>query len=120
MQFRVSNHAVEKYRERALGCPERSRGDDLLRQVIIEHVLLAPMRRSGGCLVVECGPLVPKSKKPHEMRLADVNYTFVIDEAVVVTVLGYRMRASKKAWKKRRIRRQRELRARMQATVTHR
>jgi hypothetical protein len=53
---------------------------------------------------VECGPLIPKTRG-WDMTVACVTHTYVIEQRVVVTVLGYGMRTSRKLNRlKRRIR----------------
>ena len=63
------------------------------------------MRRTAGCLVVECGPLRPKRRRPSKLILASITHTFVIDDGVVITTLGYGMKSDRIVTARRRIRR---------------
>jgi hypothetical protein len=105
--LRISHHAVQQYRTRAILCCERSRSNETLRQVMADQVQYRSWRCAGGeTFVVECGPVVPKAKKPWEYKIASITHTFVIETQTIVTVLGYMMRPNKRAIQRRR-RRQR-------------
>jgi hypothetical protein len=105
--LKISRHAVQQYRVRVVLCCERSRPDSVLRQAIADQVRFRSWRNAGGeTFVVECGPVVPKAKKPWEYKLASITHTFVIECQTVVTVLGYLMRPNKRMIQRRR-RRQR-------------
>lgn len=104
--IQVSRHAVEQYRARVLGCPERSRTDGALRKIIKDQADKGSWHLAGGeTFVVAQGPLVPRRKKPWEMTVRHPTYTLVIQCRTVVTVLGYGMRATRE--KARKIRRRR-------------
>jgi hypothetical protein len=108
--LKITTHAIWQYRKRAVHCCERDRSDQALRTVIEKQVLDGNWRLAGGdTFVVECGPLVPKKKKPWEYKTASVSYTFVVERRSVVTVLGFMMRPNPRAVQKRR-RRQRLMR----------
>jgi hypothetical protein len=44
----VTSHAVQRYRERVLGCPERERFDSTLRNRILEQIYWFKWRPLGG------------------------------------------------------------------------
>jgi hypothetical protein len=117
----VSRHAVEQYRARVLCCPERRRSDAALRERIAAQAERGNWRLVGGeTFAVEEGPLVPRRKRPWEMKVAHPLFTLVIERRCIVTVLGYMMRPTRK--KSRRIRRRRliaEAAARAATAKTH-
>jgi hypothetical protein len=104
IDFQVSAHAVRKYRERVLGCPERIRPGWMLIRCIQDQIEKNRMMRLQGALVVAWGPLRPKKKKPHELTVNYPTHMFVIEEGTVVTTLGFMM-MPKKSIKMKRIRR---------------
>lgn len=109
--LKISTHAIWQYRKRAVHCCERERSDQLLKTVIEKQVRASKWRLAGGdTFLIECGPLVPKTKKPWEYKIASVSYSFVVECQTVVTVLGFMMRANPRAIQRRR-RRQRIVRA---------
>ncbi|MCK1503840.1 hypothetical protein [Bradyrhizobium sp. 18] len=112
--LKISTHAVWQYRKRVVHCCERDRSDPMLRSVIERHVRDGQWRLVGGdTFVIECGPLMPKTKKPWEYKIASVVYTFVVECQAVVTVLGFMMRPNPRAVQRRR-RRQRLMRQALQ------
>jgi hypothetical protein len=87
----------------------------MLRAVIEKQVLDGSWRLAGGdTFLIECGPLVPKTKKPWEYKNASISYTFVVECRAVVTVLGFMMRPNPRAVQRRR-RRQRLIRETLQS-----
>jgi hypothetical protein len=60
----------------------------------------------GETFEIKCGPLLPKKKKPWEMKVVSVVYRYIIECQTVVTVLGFMMRPNHRK-KQRRRRRQR-------------
>jgi hypothetical protein len=105
VDFSISRHAVDQYRDRVLFCPERQRSDGQLRATMRREINARPWQCCGPeVFKVECGPLIPKARS-WDMTVACVAHTYVIEPRVVVTVLGYRMRTSRKLNRlKRRIR----------------
>jgi len=118
--IQVSRHAIEQYRNRVLACPERTRDDRALRPIIARQAEERNWRLVGReTFVAEEGPLVPRRKRPWEMRVKVPVYTLVIERRTVVTVLGFMMRPKRKA--SRHIRRRRlraERAAQLQEAVT--
>jgi hypothetical protein len=96
VDFCISRHAVDQYRARVLFCPERQRSDDQLRAIMRGEINDRPWQCCGPeVFKVECWPLIPKTRG-WDMTVAGVIHTYVIEQRVVVTVLGYGMRTSKK------------------------
>lgn len=113
--IQVSRHAIEQYRARVLACPERDRADGALRAIIVSQATQRDWRLVGGeTFAAEEGPLVPRKKRPWEMRVKFPVYTLVIERRTVITVLGFLMRPSRKS--SRHIRRRR-LRAEAAARI---
>lgn len=104
VEFAISRHAIDQYRDRAIQCCERWRSNDLLATVIRRQVGEGNWTLAGGeTFIVQCGPLVPKANKLGSFKTASVSYTFVIETQVVVTTLGFMMRPnSRKKQRKRR------------------
>lgn len=81
MTLRVTLHAVEQYRDRVLGCPERKRSNAMLTAVISEQV-----------------------KGKSSWKIHCWTYCFVVEDQKIITVLGYRMRPKKRRINNRKIR----------------
>jgi len=88
VDFSISCHAVGQYRNRVLFCPERQRSDEQLRAAMRREINARPWQYCGPeVFKVECGPLIPKTRG-WDMTVACVTHTYVIEQRVVVTVLG--------------------------------
>lgn len=95
MEFRISPHAVEQYRDRVLACPERTRSERQLRSAIKWQLAEFPMQTVNKCLVISGGPWRPKKKKPWQLTLNYTTHMFVVDGSAIVTTLGFMMRPKK-------------------------
>jgi hypothetical protein len=103
VDFSISRHAVDQYRDRVLFCPERQRADEQLRTAIRREINARPWKYCGPeVFKVECGPLVPKTRG-WDMKVTCVTHTYVIEQRVVVTVLGFGMRTSSKLNRRKRL-----------------
>lgn len=104
--FAISGHAVEQYRTRVLGCPERKRSAAAIRRAMKEQITALDWRLAGGeTFAVEAGPMRQRRSRPWEWVVSHVTHTFLIERSVVVTVLGYGMRTDRTKNRKKRRRR---------------
>lgn len=85
--FGISNHAVEQYKIRALACPERHRLAHQLRPVMQRQIKTEKMKSMGR------GTRAVKFKDANGVTL----HTFVVEDEMVVTVLGFMMRPYRRA-----------------------
>lgn len=107
VQFHISNHALRQYRARVLGCRERHRSDACVKAAMLAQIKTGRMQRAQGCLVVGHGPSWKQSP-----------YLMVIDDAAVVTTLGFMMMPSKKRSRRHKARRARDRTASIEPQVS--
>ena len=90
--WEITNHAVVRYRERAIACPERNRNDFTLRCAMIRELdFFASLHVKGGIRHVRCGPRWRVSRKSGKNVCDQPTYAFVVLDGVLTTVLGFMM-----------------------------
>lgn len=87
----ITNHAVARYRQRAVMCCERARSDLQLRLAMERELdFFASLYLKGGIRLVRCGPSWRVSNKFKNV-CENPTHTFVVVDGDVVTTLGYGM-----------------------------
>jgi hypothetical protein len=93
--WNITNHAVDRYRERAVLCCERSPSDLQLRKAMLGQLeFFASLYAKGGIRHVRCGPDWRISKKAQKNVCERPTHTFVVIDGDVVTTLGFMMTMS--------------------------
>ncbi len=112
--LKISRHAIQQYRARVIGCPERHRSDSMLKAAIERQVRYGTWQCVGGeTFEIVGGAEMPKRNRPWETKVVSITYRFVIECQTVVTVLGFMMRTDHRRIQRRR-RRQRVARLNQQ------
>lgn len=94
----ITNHAVDRYRERAIACCERQRTDRQLRSAIAAQLdWFASHYTKGMIRLIRCGPWRMSGR--HKPVCEHPTHAFVVVDGVVVTTLGYGMSISEAASK---------------------
>ncbi|MBY0561510.1 hypothetical protein [Hyphomicrobium sp.] len=89
--WQITNHAVERYRERVLGCPERTRSAGQLR-IAIEGQLafFASHYIKGNVQTIPCGPRWRISKTFRHV-CENPTHIFIAVDGIVLTTYGFGM-----------------------------
>jgi hypothetical protein len=91
LQLQITNHAVERYRERVLNCSERQPSDVQLRDVIAKQIAFWGWDRLRGMIWwVKCGYPYRVTRRGAFYPIAPT-HSFIVVDGVVVTTLGYGM-----------------------------